>query len=483
MRVVVFSTYTDDRIRAWTDAIRRVRAVSDVLTIGPRDAEFLAKGASTGVSKSGALLARIRAWQPDCGVAIAAPRLPSVVSSTPPFGCLEVRIGEGAGEPPGLRELASELDDAEVAVHWLGIDRRGVGARGRVPLYPDDSLADARERMEELGRLLLCEALARVATGGAPGTVHVPPLPPMRKPSWLREMSWRRRIAWRRARLRWTPFVVAKNAIVAGWLAFVRPLRDFVRTVVGRHPVRIFTLHRVTSLCRDGMTVPPEVFARQMWYIRRQHDVVPLDKAISLVASGARLRRPVAAVTFDDGYDSVATEAKPVLDALGIPGACFVCPEVVHADGRYEHDLDSPVRDWMYVMDWNSIRALRQAGWHIGSHTANHRRVSHLDEDGLMNEVCASQTALKELVAPDPMAFAYPFGGPADVTPEAVQVARKCGYTAVLADYGGENVPGKSDDFFLRRIDIGGAHAPLMWKAMVHGLDFGFWRRARSSVA
>ncbi|HEX7939019.1 MAG TPA: polysaccharide deacetylase family protein, partial [Gemmatimonadaceae bacterium] len=257
------------------------------------------------------------------------------------------------------------------------------------------------------------------------------------------------------------------------------PLRDAWRTLARRHPVRIYTLHRVTWLCRDGRTVSPDTFRRQMEYVQRRHDVVSLDRAIALLAQGTRLRRPVAAVTFDDGYESVATAAEPTLTSLGMVAACFVCPDIVSVGGTFAHDATCVSRDWLRVMNWPALRTLHKIGWHVGSHTSSHARVSEIHGDALLRELWNPRAALRDEVAPVPVAFAYPFGGRADVTPGAVELARKCGYVAVLADFGGENAPNAADKFFLNRIDIGGGHDPLMWRAMIDGLDFNRWRARR----
>lgn len=477
MRVILFSSRDGEQLAVWREAIRRVPAVSDVLTVGPAEAPFLAHGSRDGISSAHGLLSRVRAWRPDCGVAVAVPNLPPLVYSIPRLGTLGVRLGDGVADPPGLHELVAGATLAPVVVQWLGIDRRGIGASGRVPVYADDSPGLLAKRLEELGCLLLADALARVATGGAPGTSFVQPAPIFEPPGALRRAIQRHRLAWRRTRQRLTTFRIAKGAAVATWLAVARPVRDAMRTLLRRHPVRVFTFHRVTWLCRDGMSISPDTFRRQIEYILRSHDVVNLDKALSLVAGGARLRKPVAAVTFDDGYESVIRCAEPTMRKLGMAGACFVCPEVMSADSRYQHDHSNPVRDWLRVMNWDELRALHREGWHVGSHTLSHARVSELQGDDLVREMWMPRAALRERLTPGPVAFAYPFGGPGDVSAGAIDLARKCGYLAVLSDHGGENIPGRGDAFAICRIDIGGGHDDLMWRAMVHGLDLAAWRR------
>jgi peptidoglycan/xylan/chitin deacetylase (PgdA/CDA1 family) len=483
MRVVIFSTHPEERLSAWCEAISRVASVTDILTIGPGDGNFMTCMKRGSMTHCGELLARVRGWQADIGVALGIAQLPPLLHTIPRMGTLNVRLGAGAqGTPPGMHEMFMGAAEVRAAVHWLGVDRRGLGAEGRIPLYRDDSVEVVRERLDELGRLLLTDAVARVAAGGAPGIASLHPPEPLRPLTSMERAQVRMAAGWRRIRRRLRPLSAVKLTVVSAWLAIIRPLRDAVRTLGGRHPVRIFTLHRVTRLVRDGMTVTPEKFRRQMEYVRRRHQIVSLNDAIDLVAKGTRLRRPVAAITFDDGYETVSSIAAPVMRSMGMVGACFVCPEVVQADGRFAHDYESPVKEWMTVMDWRAIQELHEAGWHIGSHTSTHRRLATLAGDDLLRELWEPRAEIRTRVTPAPVAFAYPFGGERDITRDAMELARKCGYLSVLSDYGGENRPGQSDAFNLRRIDIGGGHDDVMWKAMVHGFDLGFWRRLRSRL-
>src|SRR5207302_11520440 len=101
------------------------------------------------------------------------------------------------------------------------------------------------------------------------------------------------------------PRGILRTIALLAWLGLYRPARDLVRSLRRRHPVRVFTFHRVTDLCRDAMTVAPDVFERQVAYVRRHHDIVSLDHALEVLRSGTRLDRPLAVLAFDDGYRSV----------------------------------------------------------------------------------------------------------------------------------------------------------------------------------
>jgi peptidoglycan/xylan/chitin deacetylase (PgdA/CDA1 family) len=87
----------------------------------------------------------------------------------------------------------------------------------------------------------------------------------------------------------------------------------------------ILMYHRVASTTVDPwqISVSPDNFAGQMQTLAEVADVVPLRELPTTLRKGRR-SRPVAAVTFDDGYLDNLTAAKPVLDALDIPATIFV---------------------------------------------------------------------------------------------------------------------------------------------------------------
>jgi peptidoglycan/xylan/chitin deacetylase (PgdA/CDA1 family) len=255
-----------------------------------------------------------------------------------------------------------------------------------------------------------------------------------------------------------------------------RPVRDLLRTLTRTHPLRIFTFHRVSDLCRDGMTVAPSVLERQIEHICRTHDVVTLAEALHMVRDGRRLRRPAALLTFDDGYRSVYDLARPVLARHGVVGCCFVTTDLVGTDRRFPHDDANPVRPMLEVMTWNQVRSLAEAGWAIGSHSASHARLSACHGEALRYEIEDSLRAIAVQVGPAETAIAYPFGGREDISPQALERIRSAGYAACFSDVFGETrLP--CDPFALRRIEMGGDHGTLAWKLWAHGLTLTPFRR------
>jgi peptidoglycan/xylan/chitin deacetylase (PgdA/CDA1 family) len=274
---------------------------------------------------------------------------------------------------------------------------------------------------------------------------------------------------------------LAKNALMLVLLGVFRPLRDLIRTLRRTHPVRMFTFHRVTDVCRDKITVSPTAFRERVAYIARHHDVVDLETALETIERKRRLRRPLAAITFDDAYRSVYEHARPVLSDRRLPASCFATTDLVGTDRRFAHDASSPVRQFLAVMDWSQLAELRASGWSIGAHTATHRRLSACGPDDYAREIVAPLVELRDRLGLAEVAIAYPYGGRTDINASAREAIIRAGYRACLGNYGGENFPG--DGLFdLKRFNIGGEMETLAWRARVHGIDLGALRPRWVSV-
>lgn len=273
------------------------------------------------------------------------------------------------------------------------------------------------------------------------------------------------------------PRRLLKDALNLLGLGVLRPLRDAWRTLRRRHPVRIFTFHRVTDLTRDTISVPPDAFRERIAYVARHHDVVDIGTALAAIRTGRRLRRPLAAITFDDGYRSVFQHARAILAERGVPACCFVATDVVGTDRRFAHDASSPVRDALDVMDWTELAALHSSGWGIGAHTATHRRLSECAPEEYRRELDAPLAELRKRLGLTDVDIAYPYGGPRDINARALEAITRAGYRACLSNFGGENFPGAAL-MSVKRFDIGGSHHdPLTWRARAHGLDLRALRR------
>lgn len=107
----------------------------------------------------------------------------------------------------------------------------------------------------------------------------------------------------------------------------------------------------------------------------------------------------VVILTFDDGYKSQYSNAKPILDKYGFKATFYtVCNYVGSGDNR---------------MTWEEIKSLQQEGHDIASHTMNHDDLSELSIQEVEFEVAESKQCLLDHGI-NPKSFAYPFNGGSD---------------------------------------------------------------------
>lgn len=172
-------------------------------------------------------------------------------------------------------------------------------------------------------------------------------------------------------------------------------------------------------------------------------NVAPLSTAVDAVLSGKPLPDKTVAITFDDAYRAVLTEALPRLQQAGFPFTVFV---PTAAPGRS--------RDGM---SWDDIRTLAAAGVEIAGHSHAHPHMAALSAEALGEDLEQTQAAFKRALGRTPRLFAYPYGeaGPADMA--AVKAA---GYSAAFGESSGPIYP-EADPFYLPRFMLNGTYGAI----------------------
>ncbi|HEY5409240.1 MAG TPA: polysaccharide deacetylase family protein [Caulobacteraceae bacterium] len=111
------------------------------------------------------------------------------------------------------------------------------------------------------------------------------------------------------------------------------------RALWDRSPV-ILIYHRVAPQMDDlwGIAVEPDRFAEQIDALKQVRDVVSLDQVLAWMAHGRPSERPLAAVTFDDGYHDALTTAQPILEQRDCPATVYVATGPVESGSAYWWD-------------------------------------------------------------------------------------------------------------------------------------------------
>lgn len=75
--------------------------------------------------------------------------------------------------------------------------------------------------------------------------------------------------------------------------------------------------------------LPLPALEQQLTFLKAHHSVLPLGDVVRALTTGASLPRRAAAITIDDGYQSVYRVAYPVLKRLGLPASVYLATAFV----------------------------------------------------------------------------------------------------------------------------------------------------------
>ena len=166
--------------------------------------------------------------------------------------------------------------------------------------------------------------------------------------------------------------------------------------------------------------VNPGRFARQIdQALDLGYRFVP---AAEIARSGGG-RRDLA-VTFDDGFKSVLTEAFPILSERRIPWSLFVVPKW----------CDEATRDGTeQILNWRDVERLVAGGADLGSHSMTNPDFGPLDEAAAVIELEESRRLIEARLGFAPESFAIPFGQSRNWTDVSARAAAAAGYSRVYA--------------------------------------------------
>jgi peptidoglycan/xylan/chitin deacetylase (PgdA/CDA1 family) len=139
--------------------------------------------------------------------------------------------------------------------------------------------------------------------------------------------------------------------------------------------------------------------------------------------------RRYAAVTFDDGLESVVKNALPELTKRRIPCTLFIITEAlgqIAGWNVFENDTDERES----VMSAEQLCALPSDVVTIGSHTLTHPMLTVVEADTAKREIAESRTKLEHLLKRDVRLFSFPYGA---FNGQLVECCASAGYTRVFS--------------------------------------------------
>jgi peptidoglycan/xylan/chitin deacetylase (PgdA/CDA1 family) len=192
--------------------------------------------------------------------------------------------------------------------------------------------------------------------------------------------------------------------------------------------------------------------------------VLSLDQLVEEARSEGPLE-PGVAVTFDDGFASVAEQAAPLLLERGIPATVFCVAG--HLGGVNDFASDSPGSPKRRLAGVGTLRELVAGGFELGSHGTAHLPLEQADgdEELLRREIVDSRLALEELLGCPVRWFAHPYGSPPGPRGRALIEGN---YTGACA-HGLRTVQTGDDRYALPRVDAHYLRRPALLRRALEG--------------
>lgn len=228
------------------------------------------------------------------------------------------------------------------------------------------------------------------------------------------------------------------------------------------------------SMAFEGLHVRASELDAHCRLIRESCD--PIRLSDWLAAEGALPRKPVL-VTFDDGYRSVFTHAKPILERYEIPAVVFVTTRPAIERQRFWYDRmatelgESAVDDAKSCShdEWSrrlgdlpagaladgdphapmTVEDLRSLAQHplfeLGGHTSSHPILARAGVDVQRREIEGNRQELESVTGVRARAFAYPNGRPGiDYSEESIRLVNEAGYEVAFNTRPGFSSPSES---------------------------------------
>jgi peptidoglycan/xylan/chitin deacetylase (PgdA/CDA1 family) len=222
-------------------------------------------------------------------------------------------------------------------------------------------------------------------------------------------------------------------------------------TDVAAIQVPVLQYHKIDKPAPDarvrGGYTPPQRFARQMSYLKKQGFVFySASELIEYYKEHGSFPHKGITITLDDGWRDNYTNAFPILRELNIKATIFLvssCINQVSSKAQAEGESGRPhlSREEILEMSRHDIE--------FGSHSLNHQLLHKIPLSEVKREVENAKTEIEELLQKPCKVFAYPAGF---FSQEAQEVIESAGHIAAFSTVYGSTT--RLDLFALNRVEI-----------------------------
>ncbi len=163
--------------------------------------------------------------------------------------------------------------------------------------------------------------------------------------------------------------------------------------------IPVLVYHEIKTPATDLIMVTPEDFALQMNYLdQNDFTTVTLKDYLNWKKGDFIMPNKSIILIFDDGFESVFTEAKPIMDQYGFVGTVATVTRYASFTGNNTG-----------YMKWGEINSLIDGGWDVESHSVTHSHMLSLNESEFRFELNDSKNMIVNKTENTPTSFVFPF--------------------------------------------------------------------------
>ncbi len=239
--------------------------------------------------------------------------------------------------------------------------------------------------------------------------------------------------------------LIAAAVLAASWILAAGPPASRAQAQSAGNGAVILMYHRFGEEDLPSTNIRLEQFEAHLEELTSgPYNVLPLEVIAQALRDGTPLPDRAVAITVDDAFASVYSEAWPRLRAAGLPFTVFVSTNAVDQKRRA-------------YMTWDQIRELADAGVTIGNHTASHLHMADSSEERNAATIANARDRFREELGTDPALFAYPYG---ESSLASRQVVEDAGFGVAFGQHSGVAFAGH-DSLYLPRFSFNEAFSGI----------------------
>lgn len=245
----------------------------------------------------------------------------------------------------------------------------------------------------------------------------------------------------------------------------------------------------------DALQVKASEFDKQMKYLSENFFVIPASRYKDIQQMENHEGKPIAIITFDDGYRNILDVAAPILQKYSLPATVFLVTGTLNADDNgifwwdrvrtvmasrgvkqpqitdFVEDIKTGIsQDYVnvYTLKWFQISGLDVSGYYrlrmrdikklkemglfeFGSHTERHEIITHIDSLRAKQTISGSMETLEGIIPSTQrnIYFSYPNG---EYHTYHIQFLIDAGYSGAFSTQRG--VADTSESFNIPRLPV-----------------------------